>query len=182
MIFIKLIKPIIPLLILISIGFFLWRGLAINPTLVPSALIDKQIPEFNLRNLISPQQTLSKQIFLGHVSLLNVWATWCTVCANEYPVLIDIKNTHLVTIYGLDYKDDRQTALRWIKKYGNPFAKIGFDPEGTTAINWGVYGTPETFVIDKKGIIRYKVIGEVSHRIWQRILLPLIEKLQREST
>lgn len=177
----KQLKVFLPLLILAGIGYFLWQGLSINPRVVPSVLLNEKTPEFNLPSLLQPGDELSNKIFKGHVSLLNVWATWCVVCANEYPVMVNIAHTHEVKIYGLDYKDNRNSALAWIKKYGNAYSAIGFDETGKTAINWGVYGTPETFVIDKNGVIRYKQIGEVTHAIWVNKLLPLVEKLKSQT-
>jgi len=176
----KLLKVFLPLLILSGIGYFLWQGLSLNPRIVPSVLLNEQTPEFNLPNLLHPGAKLGNKIFKGHVSLLNVWATWCAACINEYPLMINIAHTHKVKIYGLDYKDDRTKALVWIKKYGNAYAAIGFDETGETAINWGVYGTPETFVINKNGVIKYKQIGEVTPEVWKHTLLPLIEKLEKE--
>lgn len=177
---IKIVKISIPLLLLLAIGYFLWHGLSLNPTLVPSPFIGKKTPEFNLQSLFKPQKTLSNQLFQGKVSLLNVWATWCVTCADEYPELVSIANTNIVPIYGLDYKDQRTSALAWIEKYGNPFKAVGFDPSGNVAIDWGVYGTPETFVIDKNGIIRYKQVGPITNAIWNHTILPLIRKLQAE--
>ncbi len=176
------IKVTLPLLLLAFIGLFLWKGLSINPRVVPSVLVNEKTPEFNLPTLVNPQLTLSNRIFKGHVSLLNVWATWCVVCADEYPVLMSIAKTHEVKLYGLDYKDNRKAALKWLNKYGDPFNAIGFDKSGDTAINWGVYGTPETFIIDKEGIIRYKQIGEITNQIWQDKLLPIVKKLQKQPT
>lgn len=172
-------KISLPLIIFLFLGYFLWRGLDIDPTVVPSALLNQKTPEFNLLSLENPHIRLSNKIFLGHVSLLNVWATWCATCADEYPVLMQIHSENSIALYGLDYKDNRQTALNWISKFGNPYQAIGFDKTGNTAINWGVYGTPETFVIDKNSIIRYKVIGPITMNIWQKKLLPLINNLER---
>lgn len=145
-------------------------------------LIGHATPAFNLPSLKKPDVKLSNQLFIGHVSLLNVWATWCVTCAEEHPVLVDIANSHIVPIYGLDYKDNRTHALQWLQHFGNPFKKIGFDGAGDVAINWGVYGTPETFVIDKKGVIRYKQIGPMTHAIWRNKLLPLVLKLKAEQS
>lgn len=178
---VKLIIFLLPLIIFLAIGLFFWRGLSMNPRLLPSALLNKPVPAFQLPSLLHPQQKLSDKLFQGHVSLVNVWATWCAVCADEYPILVGIAYQNVVPIYGLDYKDNRAHALAWIKKYGNPFKAIGFDKTGSVAINWGVYGTPETFVIDKHGVIRYKQVGPITNKIWQNKLLPLVEKLKRES-
>lgn len=174
-------KAFIPLLLFIIIGFFLWRGLSLDPHKVPSALIGRNIPDFNLPRLTQPDSLLSNKLFLGHVSLLNVWATWCVACAEEHPILVDIAATKQVPIYGLDYKDSRPKALAYLKQYGDPYQVIGFDRAGKTAINWGVYGTPETFIIDKHGVIRYKQIGPINHKRWQQKLLPMVIALQKQS-
>lgn len=176
----RYLKISIPLFVLMLIGYFLWQGLSLNPRLVPSALINKPVPEFNLASLKNPNRMLSNKLFKGHVSLLNVWATWCATCADEYPALIDIAHSKVVPIYGLDYKDNRLAALKWLKNYGNAFVLNGFDESGLTAINWGVYGTPETFIIDKHGIIRYKQVGEITQQLWKDKLLPIVLKLKQE--
>lgn len=173
-------KSSIPLFIVLIIAFFLWTGLHVNTRVVPSALINQAVPEFNVPNLLENQHLLNNKLFLGHVSLLNVWATWCVSCANEFPFLVDIAHTDHVVIVGLDYKDNPQKARIWLTDHGNPFKEVGMDLTGQTAIDWGVYGTPETFVIDKQGIIRYKVIGEITPSIWNQTLLPLITALRKK--
>lgn len=170
-----------PLIIFIIMVLFFWRGLGLDPHAVPSALINTPTPGFNLNRLEQPGVKLNNKIFKGQVSLLNVWATWCVSCADEHPVLIDIAHSKVVPIYGLDYKDNRQDALSWLKRYGNPYRAIGFDHNGSVAINWGVYGTPETFIIDKEGKIRYKQIGPITTEVWQQKLLPIVKQLQRDS-
>ncbi len=171
-------RYLIPLLVFIILAFFLWRGLTLNPRELPSALLNKSAPVFELPDLMQPQQILTHQIFLGHVSLLNVWSTWCVTCHAEHAFLMELAHTQAVTIYGLDYKDDSAAARQWLAQYGNPYKAIAVDKAGQAAINWGVYGTPETFIIDKKGIIRYKVIGALTPTIWQNQLAPLIQQLQ----
>ncbi len=170
-----------PLIIFIIMVWFFWSGLSLNPHLVPSALLNTPVPEFNLNRLEQPSVKLTNKIFKDHVSLLNVWATWCVSCADEHPVLIDIAHSKIVPIYGLDYKDDRHDAVAWLKRFGNPYHAIGFDRRGSVAIDWGVYGTPETFIIDKQGRIRYKQIGPITTQLWQQKLLPIVKKLQQES-
>ncbi|MDF2868275.1 MAG: thiol:disulfide interchange protein, partial [Gammaproteobacteria bacterium] len=156
----------------------LWRGLQLDPHKIPSTLINKPVPKFNLPDLMNSGNRLTERQFLGQVSLVNVWATWCTACQQEHPILLDIARTHKVKLYAIDYKDDLQTAKNWLAQYGNPFLAIGFDATGQAAIDWGVYGTPETFLIDRQGIIRYKHIGPLTKQIWQNTLLPLIDKLR----
>lgn len=169
----------LPLLIFILIFILLWRGLTLHPSQVPSPLINKSIPTFELP-VLNGNKTLSNKDFIGHVSLLNVWATWCYACEEEHAVLVELAKTHAVTFYGLDYKDDRSSATTWLKQRGNPYTLIGFDRSGQAAIDWGVYGTPETFIIDKKGIIRYKQIGPITAEVWTNELEPIIRQLKNE--
>ncbi len=176
----KFIISLVPLLLFILLAIFLWRGLHNDPHHVPSALMNKPVPQFSLYKLAKPEQTFTNKALLGHVSLLNVWASWCITCRVEHPVLMDIARQNIVPIYSLDYKDQRQRAQHWLSQYGNPYQQTGFDKDGRVAINFGVYGTPETFVIDRHGVVRYKLIGAINHEIWQNTILPLINKLTAE--
>ncbi|MEM1244182.1 MAG: DsbE family thiol:disulfide interchange protein [Pseudomonadota bacterium] len=178
----RIFKRLLPLGIFLLLAYFFWYGLHLNPRRLPSALINQPAPAINLPSLNDPTQIIKRKVFIGHVSLLNVWASWCETCLLEHPVLVDIANQHQVMLIGLDYKDNRQNALNWLQQRGNPYSVIAFDRTGKTAINWGVYGTPETFVIDKQGIIRYKYIGPLTHQVWQQKLLPVIKKLQGKAT
>jgi cytochrome c biogenesis protein CcmG/thiol:disulfide interchange protein DsbE len=173
------IKYFLPLIIFIAIALFFWKGLDKDPHEIPSALVGKPVPTFNSPTLID-DATVTNKIFIGQVSLLNVWATWCPTCLAEHTVLLDVKKSSPVTIYGLSYKDNKTDAEDWIKRYGNPYQTIIYDSKGLLAMDLGVYGTPETFVIDKEGIIRYKHIGAVSPDVWETKLKPLVEKLNRE--
>jgi len=168
----------IPLLIFMVIAFFLWRGLDINPSAVPSVLIGQPVPNFHLPDLENDQAYVTQNDFVGEVSLLNVWATWCPACHDEHPVLMDIARTGIV-IYGLNYKDNWLQAEDWLQHYGNPYRRVAFDQDGSVAIHWGVYGAPETFLIDQQGIIRYKYVGTLTQQVWQETLLPLVEQLQQ---
>jgi len=174
-------RYLIPFVIFIILTIFLWRGLTLNPRQLPSALLNKPVPQFNLPDLMAPNTRFTNQAFLDHISLLNVWATWCVTCHAEHPFLMDLAHTQTITIYGLDYKDDSAAATQWLAKYGNPYQAIAFDQAGKVAINWGVYGTPETFIIDSHGIIRYKVIGALTPTIWQEQIAPLIKHLQENN-
>ena len=165
--------PVLGFLILLGL---LFRGLGINPRWLPSALLDKPVPEFTLPLLNQPQASLSNRDFKGHMSLLNVWASWCVACRQEHPTLMRLARKNEVVIYGLNYKDTSRHAKHWLNNLGNPYKKVGVDGDGQTAINWGVYGTPETFLIDKQGIIRYKQIGPITAKLWQEKLLPLIKR------
>jgi cytochrome c biogenesis protein CcmG/thiol:disulfide interchange protein DsbE len=155
-------------------------GLRRDPSLVPSPLIGKPAPSFELPLLQDPGKTFSEQKMIGKVWLLNVWASWCVSCRDEHPVLVEYAKDHGVPIYGLDYKDKRTDALAWLHDFGDPYKENAFDADGRVGINFGVYGVPETYVIDKRGIIRYKQIGPVTPELMNAKILPMMEKLARE--
>lgn len=173
-------RSALPLFFFVLIIILLWRGLSLHPSQVPSPLINKPAPTFQLPELFNAKQTISDKNFLGHVTLLNVWATWCYECAAEHDFLVQLAHDDHVIFYGLNYKDDATKAQDFLKKYGNPYQRIAIDQAGVVAIDWGVYGAPETFIIDKKGIIRYKEIGPLTQDVWDRDLKPLIKKLENE--
>jgi cytochrome c biogenesis protein CcmG, thiol:disulfide interchange protein DsbE len=169
---------LLPLGIFVAIVIFLWVGLQRNPREIPSPLINKPAPEFRTPDLFAPQQQFTQQLFLGHVTLLNVFASWCEACQTEHAEWFEArrdlsKNTLII---GLNYKDDRSKALQWLTQYGNPYDYVIDDAQGQLGIDFGVYGTPETFVIDKHGIIRYKILGAVSPALWTQTLLPIVQK------
>ena len=171
---------ILPLMIFMGITIFLWSGLHHNPRIIPSPLLNKPAPNFRAPSLQNPDQVLSEQNFQGEVTILNVFATWCVSCQAEHSVWIEARrDLHNTRIIGLNYKDQRQKALAWLTTYGNPYDQIIDDPQGNIGINFGVYGTPETFIIDPHGIIRYKFIGAVTSADWQQTLLPEVNKWQR---
>ena len=172
---------IIPgLVLLFLIGLFA-RGLFLDPTKVKSPLIGKQVPQFSLPELHDPAKRLDQSVFMGQVSLLNVWGAWCGACQEEHPVLVAFAKRNLLPIYGLDYHDDRQAALDMLDKGGDPYTHIFDDVSGDVAIDWGVYGAPETFLVDKHGVIRDKVIGPLTSDIVDKQLIPEIQKLQAEA-
>ena len=171
------IRYLLPLLIFTLIGGILWRGLHLHPGQIPSPLINKPAPQFNLPNLLSSAR-VTTSVLQGHVSLLNVWATWCQACAQEHAYLVDLAENAGVIFYGLNYKDDPVAAKNWLREQGNPYQLVASDANGDVAIDWGVYGAPETFVIDKQGIVRYKQIGPITPAVWAQTLKPLIDRLQ----
>lgn len=173
---------LIPLICFLILSVFFARGLRLNPREIPSVLINQAAPNFSLPELQNPKKQLTNKIFLGHVSLLHVWASWCNTCAAEHPVIMDLARAYHIPVYALDYKDDRQKALDFLNQYGDPYRAIGFDKEGAVSINFGVYGTPETFLIDSQGIIRYKQVGAITQEVWRSKILPLIEKLNHYNT
>jgi len=171
---------ILPLIIFILIFALLWRGLNLHPNQIPSPLIGKPAPTFSLPTLFDAKKVTTNKDFFGHVTLMNVWATWCVACAEEHHALVQLAQNKTVFFYGLNYKDDVTAAKKWLKQYGNPYRIVAVDQDGAAAIDWGVYGSPETFVLDKKGMIRYKHIGPIDTDSWEKNLKPLIEKLQHE--
>jgi len=173
-----MLRKLAPLLIFIVLVVFLGIGLTLNPREVPSPLIDKPMPAFSLAQLKDKDKTLSSADFLNEVSLFNVWASWCVACRVEHPVLLNLARTSVINIYGLNYKDNREEALRWLNNFGDPYTKSAHDLDGKVGIDFGVYGVPETFIVDHKGIIRYKHIGPITEDILQNKLMPIIEKLK----
>ncbi len=166
-----------PLAIFLAVVIFLWIGLGLNPRAVPSPLINRPAPVFDLPQLQATDRRISPAALRGQVWLLNVWASWCVSCRQEHPLLVDLAKTGVVPIYGLNYKDQREDALRWLQQWGDPYQLSIMDREGRTGIDYGVYGVPETYVIDKAGVIRYKQIGPLTPEILRDKILPLVRKL-----
>ncbi len=169
-------KGYIPLAIFVFLIFVLGVGLTIDPNRVPSVLIDKPAPAFDLPRLMQSGQ-ISTEDMLGKVWVLNVWASWCFACRAEHDVIKSLAKLNIVEILGLNYKDKASDARSWLFDLGNPYTQIAADLDGRTGIDWGVYGVPETFLIDKQGYIRYKHIGPITAKSLQQELLPEIKKL-----
>jgi len=169
---------ILPFVIFMIVAAFLFVGLGLNPRELPSPLIDKPAPEFTLPQLYAPDKQLSLQDMKGKVWLLNVWASWCTACEQEHPLFMDLSRRNIVPIYGMDYKDKPEDGKAWLRRHGNPYTLIVSDAEGRVGIDYGVYGVPETFLIDKQGIIRYKHIGVVKKSDLDEKILPMVKELQ----
>ena len=172
-------KYLIPLGIFAILMGFLAMGLGLKPREIPSPLINKPAPAFSLPLLDDPQQKLSAQDLRGKVWILNVWASWCVACRIEHPLLVEFAKTASVPIYGLNYKDKREDAQRWLVNFGNPYTRSLSDTEGLVGIDFGVYGVPETFIIDKEGVIRMKQIGPVTPEVLRDDILPLLAKLSK---
>ncbi len=166
-----------PLGFFLLLVVFLGIGLTLNPRELPSPLVGKTAPPFELPRLHEPNRKFSPDEMKGRVWLLNVWASWCVSCREEHPVLVDLARAKVVPIYGLNYKDPREDALRWLKQFGDPYDMSVADIDGRIGIDYGVYGVPETYLIDKAGVIRHKHIGPVNREVVQKTLLPLIAKL-----
>ena len=160
---------------------FLYVGLSKDPSVIPSPLVGKPAPALRLPTLHDPATELSSTEFAGGPWLLNVWGTWCFECRAEHDTLIAIARTKAVPIYGLDWKDDRAAALDWLSRLGNPYDAVAFDAEGRVAIDWGVYGAPETFLIDANGKILHKHIGPLDLRIWHEEFLPKLDAAEPRS-
>ena len=160
----KSLKFLVPLgLFLVLVGF-LYAGLGLNPREVPSPLIDRPAPAFSLPRLDDPGKSIRREDLLGKVWVLNVWASWCAPCQQEHPLVIDLAKRTRVPVYGLNYKDQPGNARAWLQRLGDPYAATLIDFDGRVGIDWGVYGVPETFVIDAKGQVRYKHIGPLTEQ------------------
>jgi cytochrome c biogenesis protein CcmG, thiol:disulfide interchange protein DsbE len=171
---------ILPLVVFLVLAGFLYKGLHLDPHEVPSPLIDKPAPAFNLPQLQETNKQFSPAEMKGKVWLLNAWSSWCVSCKEEHPVLMDLARQNIVPVYGLDYKDKREDALMQLNQAGNPYTLSVMDRDGRTGIDYGVYGVPETYVIDKQGIIRYKQIGPVNDQNLRETILPLVAELQKK--
>ncbi len=173
-------RHLVPLGLFLGLVVLFGFGLQLNPREVPSPLINKPAPEFALPTLHDPAQVIDKDTFRGQVSLFNVWASWCVACRQEHPLLVEAARAGDFPIYGLNYKDSRDAALSWLRELGDPYVASAFDEKGRVGIDWGVYGVPETFVVDRQGVIRYKHIGPVSPKAWRETIVPLVRELQAE--
>lgn len=168
---------LIPLVVFVVMVVFLGVGLTLNPREVPSPLINKPAPAFQLPQLHAPDKTFAQKDMLGKVWMLNVWASWCVACREEHPHLVELARSGVVPIYGLNYKDERADGIAWLARFGNPYQLSAYDRDGRIGIDYGVYGVPETYLIDKAGVIRYKRIGIVSPEIVRDKILPLVKEL-----
>lgn len=158
----------VPLAIFIGMGAFLWKGLYLDPTELPSALLNKPLPQFELPSVYDENEMLTQESFKGEAALVNVWATWCPSCKEEHAQLNSIKAEGYKVI-GINYKDERQKAKIWLQKYLDPYAINVYDKDGRLGLDLGVYGAPETYVIDAEGIIRYKHVGVVDQKVWAKL-------------
>jgi cytochrome c biogenesis protein CcmG/thiol:disulfide interchange protein DsbE len=173
---------LIPLVVFLGIAVFLFKGLGRDPHEVPSPLINKPAPSFKLPQLKEPTKTFSAEEMRGKVWILNVWASWCVSCADEHPFLLEYARSEAVPIYGLNWKDQREDALSWLAERGDPYVLSISDLDGRVAIDYGVYGAPETYLIDRSGVIRLKQVGPLTPDIWNKDFLPLVQQLNRQGT
>ena len=172
-------KFLLPLLLFLVLVVFLAIGLSRDPREIPSPLVNKPAPAFSLPVLSDPQRSFKSEEMRGQVWLLNAWASWCAACQDEHPLLLQLARSKVVPIYGLDYKDERAAALAWLGELGDPYTLSLSDTDGRVAIDYGIYGVPETFVIDRSGVVRYKHTGPLTAEVLQKKILPLVKELQR---
>jgi cytochrome c biogenesis protein CcmG/thiol:disulfide interchange protein DsbE len=170
----------IPLVLFVLLALLLYRGLFLNPQAMPSAMIGKPFPAFSLSKLAAPNVQVSQADLTGKIVLVNVWGTWCPTCKYEHPYLVNISKDPRISLYGLNYKDERGPALQWLEYYKDPYIFSIFDDEGTLGVDLGVFGAPETFVVDHRGIIRKRFAGAIDNRVWQEEFEPLIQQLLAE--
>lgn len=173
----KYLKFLLPLGVFFGLVVFLALGLKLDPKEVPSPLIDKSAPEFSLTQLDTPSRIIRRDDLLGKVWMLNVWASWCVACRQEHPLLVEFSQRKLLPIYGLNYKDERNDGLKWLARFGNPYDASLYDRDGRVGIDWGVYGVPETFIVDRQGIVRFKHIGPLTPEIVRLRIEPLVRQL-----
>ncbi|KJH80956.1 DsbE family thiol:disulfide interchange protein [Pseudomonas sp. KSR10] len=175
----KRVLMLLPLAIFLLVAVFLYRGLFLDPTELPSALIGKPIPSFTLPSVEDPQRLISAADIKGKPALVNVWATWCVACKVEHPVLNKLAEQGVV-IHGVNYKDDNAAAQKWLKDFHDPYQLNISDEQGSLGLDLGVYGAPETFIVDKQGIIRHKYVGVIDERVWREQLAALYQELVDE--
>ena len=172
--------PFIPLLLLLGLAAYFAVGLTTDPHNLKSVLIDKPVPAFSLPSFGKEGQTVYSKVLSGRVTLLNVFASWCIACRAEHPTLLRLTKDGSVAIYGLAWKDHAEDLKPWLEELGNPYLAIADDAAGRTAIDFGVTGAPETFVIDARGRIRFKQIGPIDDQVWEETILPLIRQIEAE--
>lgn len=171
---------LLPLLVFLGLSVYFAIGLQRDPKKIPSALIDKPVPQFDLPALIEAVPGLATKDFGGEVAVVNVFASWCVPCRAEHPLITRLAEDEAVPVFGLNWKDKKEDATAWLRQLGNPYDRVGHDPSGRAGIDWGVYGVPETYIIGKQGRIRYKQVGPLSADILNDTILPVIRELQAE--
>jgi cytochrome c biogenesis protein CcmG, thiol:disulfide interchange protein DsbE len=169
-------RYLVPLGAFLALAGLLYYGLGLDPGKVPSPLIDKPAPAFTLESLKEPGKRIDAEILKGKVSLVNVWASWCPSCRAEHTELLRIARDSGVQLIGFNWKDERPAALEMLARFGDPYTLVLYDPDNRAGIDWGVYGAPETFVVDTQGIIRHKRIGPIDSKVWADEILPVIKK------
>ncbi|MFV1997732.1 MAG: DsbE family thiol:disulfide interchange protein [Acidiferrobacterales bacterium] len=170
-------KYLVPIIAFALLGVLLWKGLSLDPRRIPSPLIGKALPDFSLARVTQPNKVISPKDLHGRVYLLNIWASWCVACRQEHPLLMEMQRKKLVPIIGLNYKDNQDDARAFLSKLSNPYEMSLADLNGHVGIDLGVYGVPETFVIDKQGIIRYKHVGPIDEKSLAEEIMPVVHQI-----
>ena len=170
-------KFLIPIGLFVLLGILLGYGLKLDPSKIPSPLLNKPLPAFSLPTLEDPKKLITNADLRGRVVMINVWASWCVACKQEHPLLLELARNKQIPIIGLNYKDARADAYKVLETEGNPYDTVIVDASGRTGIDWGVYGVPESFILDKEGVIAYKQIGPITPEVWEKTLWPRIQKL-----
>lgn len=174
------IKALLPLGIFLAFAILFAIGLTRDPAQLPSEMIDRPFPDFNLSTLDDPDNVLTESLLQGEVTLVNIFGSWCVACVQEHPKLVSLSKRDDIRLIGVDWRDSREKATRWLNRYGNPYAVVLFDDTSQLAIDLGVTGAPETFVVDKAGKIRYKHVGIITDEVWRSTLYPLVKNLRME--
>ena len=175
-----MLKYLIPLVVFFALVVLFILGLQNDPRLVPSPFIDKPLPDIHLPLLADPDISISSNDLKGEIFLLNIFATWCIPCRQEHPLLLDLANKNEIKIIGLNYKDDSLEALMWLDTLGNPYSIVLFDEDGSAGIDLGLYGVPETFVINQNAVVKYKHVGPLTEKVQTEIIIPLINELKTQ--
>lgn len=170
---------LMPLVVFVALAVLLGVGLTLRPGEVPSPLVGRAAPDFTVESLRNPQRSVSLSDLRGEVSVINVWASWCAACEDEHPYVMALANE--VPVYGLNYKDERDKAIAWLDRYGDNYTASLYDPDGKVGLEWGVYGVPETYILDAEGVVRKKHIGAITERALREEILPLVHELQAEA-
>lgn len=173
-------KGLFPLMVFFALCLAFAYGLTKDPRELPSQLIDRPFPQFSLPDLMDETQILDKSYLQGQVTLVNIFGSWCVACDQEHPMLMKLSRNKEIAMLGVDWRDTREDGLRWLARGGNPYTRVIFDAESKLAIDLGVTGAPESFLVDKKGQIRYKYIGPITEQVWQKTLKPLVLNLEAE--
>ncbi|MCW8969913.1 MAG: DsbE family thiol:disulfide interchange protein [Rhodospirillales bacterium] len=169
----------LPLLVFVVLGAYFAVGLQKDPRELPSMLIDRKVPEFSMPALEGFERGFASTDLKGRVSLVNIFGSWCVACLQEHPFLMELKQQNAIPIYGIDWREkERSAGPAWLRRHGNPYTLVGDDPDSRVSIDFGVTGAPETFIVDKEGVVRYKHVGPVTARVWQETLLPIVEELR----
>lgn len=172
---------LLPLLLFVGVGVAFLRGFDRDPRDIPSALIDKPAPEFSLPPLPGHKEGLSNATLKGDITLVNVFASWCIPCKAEHPIITRLAREQGVTVRGINHKDKAEDAIAWLNRNGDPYASIGVDLDGRVSIDWGVYGVPETFLLDRQGRIRFKHVGPLTPQVVEEQILPMVKHLRSAS-